>query len=133
MSGLTIMGVTLLGTTVAYAQESGSNGNPSIIQKIAQKFGLNEADVKSVFDQNRADKKAQMETKFEARLDQLVKDGKITDAQKQLIIAKRKEISGQTQTGRKGLTDWATINGIDLKYLMGGMGMRGGFGRGMGK
>lgn len=37
----------------------------SIVQKIADKFGLNKSDVQAVFDQDLADRKAAMEGKFE--------------------------------------------------------------------
>jgi hypothetical protein len=37
------------------------------------------------------------------------------------------------ESERESLEDWATQNGIDIKYLMGGFGMHGGPGRnGMG-
>ena len=48
------------------------------------------------------------------RLSQLVKDGKITESQKQAIISKRAE-----------LDTWSTQNKIDLRYLFGFGGGRG--------
>lgn len=132
-----------------------TNGEPfsTLVQKIADKFNLKKEDVQAVFDQDRTDRQKEMEAKKSAALDQLVKDGKITQDQKQLIINKRKEMEanrqseiqnmqGKTQeekqtireankikmeTERKELDDWATQNGIDVKYLMGGFG-RGYFG-----
>lgn len=158
--GLTIaiLGTGVLTSTQVFAQTS-NDPMSSIVQKIADKFGLNKSDVQSVFDQDRADKKIAMEARSEAQLDQDVKDGKITEAQKQLIISKRKELEATRQNQmknmqgksqdeikatmeakkatmeaeRKSLEDWAKQNGIDVKYLMGGFGMHGGPGRnGMG-
>lgn len=126
-----------------------------MIQKIADKFGLNKTDVQAVFDQDRTDRKADMEKKFQTDLDQAVKDGKITDSQKQLIISKRTELQDARKKGmqnmqgksadeikaameankstmeseRTALEAWAKQNGIDMKYLMGGFG-RHGFGMG---
>lgn len=134
----------------ATAFAMGSNGNSStLVQKIADKFHINTSDVQAVFDQERSERQAEMQVKFEERLTQLVKDGKITNAQKQLIIAKHKELQAtrqangsawqnmsseerrvQMQAEKQALDDWAKQNGIDHSYLFGGMGMRGhGFGR----
>lgn len=155
LTGLTvaILGAGVLTSTQVFAQTS-NDTTSSIVQKIADKFGLNKSDVQAVFDQEKSDREASMEAKFESQLDQDVKDGKLTDAQKQLIISKRKELESTRQTQmqsmqgksqdeikaameankatmeseRKSLEDWATKNGIDIKYLMGGFGMRGGMG-----
>lgn len=133
----------LFGVGFAYAQ--GTGGTYSLlVQQLAQKFNLNPAEVQSVFDQNRSQRMSQMQTNFEARLTQDVKDGKITDAQKQLILQKRQELKAQRQTNRDSfknmnadarkaaisaqrtdLQNWAKQNGIDLKYFFGGFGMRG--------
>lgn len=143
LSGLTaaIMTVGLLGTTYAYAQ--GVPGDSSnLVQKIATKFGLKESDVQAVFDQNRAEHQAEREKQYEARLDQLVKDGKITTEQKTLILTKHKELEtnrlanmekmqslsvserkAAMETERAKLEDWAKTNNIDVKYVVGfGMG-----------
>lgn len=160
LTGLTvaILVAGALTTTQVFAQTS-NYPISSIVQKITDKFGLNKSDVQAVFDQDRADKKTAMKGKSEAQLDQDVKDGKITEAQKQLIISKRKELETTRQNQmqnmqgkskdeikaameankatmkaeRKSLEDWAKQNGIDVKYLLGGFGMHGGPGRnGMG-
>lgn len=130
--------VSLAGISFVNAQ-SATSGYPSIIQKIADKFKLNTADVKAVFDEDRQQHRQQMETLFIQKLDQAVKDGKLTEAQKQLIIVKRQELETswqtqmqngsnltpeqrrtQKQSHMQALKDWATQNGIDIQYLMGG-------------
>jgi hypothetical protein len=149
---LTVAGVTLYGSSQAFAQDA--NGT-TLAQKIADKFGLNKNDVQAVFDQARSEHQADMETKYEARLTQLVTEKKITDAQKKLILAKHKELEAKRQSAfasmkdktpaerktameaeKKALDDWAKQNGIDVKYLMGGFGgergMRGFGHKGMG-
>jgi Skp family chaperone for outer membrane proteins len=81
--------------------------------------------------------KAKMEKKMEDRLTQLVTNGKITDQQKSLILAKQKELASQheakeaelankTPAERKESMDqmkaeleqWAKDNGIDTQYIM---------------
>ncbi len=134
----------LFGATYAYAQSTG-NGYSSIVQQLAQRFNLNPADVQSVFDQNRNNRLSQMQIQFDNRLTQDVREGKITEAQKQLILQKRRELLAQRQTNRdlfknmnadqrkaarlsqrQNLLNWAKQNGIDIKYLFGGFGLRGG-------
>jgi hypothetical protein len=172
--GLVIVGVLgagLFATSRVFAQNTGNGQNymANLVQKIADKFGLNKSDVQAVFDQDRTErqadmqknreaKQAEMEAKFTAQLDQDLKDGKITQAQKDLIIAKRKELETarqtemqslqgktgdelkaamdakktQMQTQRTELENWAKQNNIDMKYFMGGFWGKGpGFG-GMG-
>jgi hypothetical protein len=140
-AAVTIVGIGAFGVKGAVAQDV-QNGYTSLIQKIADKFHLNKDDVKAVFDQERADRMKQMETQYEARLDQLVKDGKINDAQKQLILAKHKELIANRQSAMQNfktmtpdqrkaamdqqhqdLQNWAKQNNIPLQYLMGGRGM----------
>jgi hypothetical protein len=149
LAALIVTGTTLGVASQAHAQTNNTNPIASIVAKIAQKFGLKEADVQSVFDQDRKDRQTQMEAKYEATLTQDVKDGKITEAQKQLILAKHKELQTKRQSdfaNKKNLTPeqrkaemtqekqdldaWAKQNGIDAKYLFGGGKM--GMGRGMG-
>jgi hypothetical protein len=152
---ITILGTGMFASTRVFAQ-SASDPMSTLVTKIADKFGLKKADVQSVFDQDRSDRQAEMEAKFESTLTQAITDGKLTETQKQLIIAKRKELDasrltskpedmqGKTEeerkaameanktkmeTERKALEDWAKQNGIDTKYLMGGFGMHGGPGR----
>jgi hypothetical protein len=138
------LGAGILTSSKVFAQTTPSGNNPmsTLIQKIATKFGLNTSDVQAVFDQDRTDQEAQQETDYEARLTQAVTDGKITEAQKQLILTKHKELEasrqnqmqnmqGKTDTERKAamesertaLETWAKENNIDMSYLMGGRGM----------
>lgn len=140
-----ILGAGIFGAAYTFAQGTGQYS--SIVQKIAAKFNLNPADVQSVFNENRTERISQMQTKFEDTLTQDVKDGKITDAQEQLILDKRKELLAQSQTNRdtwknmtpdqrktvfdnqkNDLQNWAKQNGIDIKYLFGGFGRFRGFG-----
>lgn len=154
---LTLAGMGIFGTSRVLAQNT--NGNPfsTIVEKIANKFGLKKEDVQAVFDQDRLERRTEMETKYLTQLDQLVKDGKITEVQKQLIINKHKEIQADSQSKiqsmqgktaeerkaameekrtkmeaqRKALEDWAKQNGIDPQYVIGfGIGRFGGM-RGM--
>lgn len=135
------IGLAGLGAMTASAA-SNPTSYPPIVQKIAQKFGLKEADVEAVFDQNKADHQAAHQTLIKSKLDQAVKDGKITAAQEQAILSKLPDLQKQQeadktnfknmtpahrqaamQKERQDLTDWAKQNNIDLKtipYVFGG-------------
>jgi 3-hydroxyacyl-CoA dehydrogenase len=64
-----------------------STSQPTLAQDIANKFHLDQSQVQSVIDQHRATNQQNRETKYEDRLTQAVKDGKLTDAQKQAVLA----------------------------------------------
>jgi membrane protein involved in colicin uptake len=154
---LTLVGASAFGATAAFAQ--GSDPSSGLAQRIAEKFGLKQTDVQTVVDQyrteERAERQAEMQTKYEERLTQLVKDGKITEAQKQLILSKHAELQASREqefTSFKNMTEderkaamekkrsemesWAKANGIDVQYVMplgkGGPGFGRGEGRGLG-
>jgi len=76
----------------------------------------------------------QMTVRLNARLTQEVKDGKITDAQKQLILSELQSVKGNKiqlkgmtkaqkqaffQTQRTNLLTWAKQNGINPTYIFG--------------
>lgn len=107
---LALIGVGIFSITSVKAQTT-NNPASSLVTLIANKFGLKQTDVQSVFDQHQADRQAEMESRYQAMLDQAVKDGKLTENQKGLVIQKRQE-----------LKSWASQNNIDLKYLYGGFG-----------
>lgn len=121
--------------TQAFAQ-SEVKPDDTLIQKISDTFKLNKGDVEKVFVTHHSERKAEMEKKFEERLGQAVKDGDLTDAQKTLILNKRKEMVAEMQSKKESLKDmtpdqrkttmqqshaaleeWAKQNNIDLKWL----------------
>lgn len=146
-------GVIGLGLSVVKMVDAQFEGNyPPIIQKLVERFGLNEDEVKAVFDEAREEKQGQMQAHFEERLNQAVVEGEITEEQKQAILNKHEEMKTNRQANRgefKNLTTeereerkekmqahreemkaWAEENGIDsslLPMLLGG-GRKPGFG-----
>lgn len=145
---LIVAAATFSGVEKAYAQEPAKTSFiQNLIQRLAQKFGLKETDVQAVFDEASQQRQTQMQTRFEDRLSQAVTDGQLTEDQKQLILAKNKELQAKReqakqnwqnltaeerkvamQKERQELEDWAKQNSIDIKYLFGGLGK---FGKGM--
>lgn len=136
---MVVAGALIFGVPQGANAQSPGEEIQSLIQKIATKFGLKQADVEKVFDEHRSALQAKRDSHYEARLTQLVKEGKITDAQKQLILTKHKELESKreekmesmknmTPEQRKAAMDsektelenWAKQNNIDIKYLFGG-------------
>lgn len=128
------------------AQNSDAPGNhmSDMAQQIANKFGLQQDEVQSVFDDFAAQRQQEMQTQREEHqaqaqqqlsdsLDQAVSDGKITQEQKQLILDKHNQLQEDAQTRMQNqhdeLVQWAQDNGIDTDVLQGLMfrtGFRGG-------
>lgn len=125
----------------SYAQAQGNFGNQSnLVQALADHFGLNKAEVQTVFDdyhqERQAERQTEMQTRQEEILTQAVSDGKITEDQKTAILAKTAEIR-QKMVDLKNLTAeerqtqitaiqtemkaWYEAQGIDQTLL--GMGM----------
>ncbi|MFZ2154245.1 MAG: hypothetical protein WAV16_03375 [Candidatus Moraniibacteriota bacterium] len=138
-----LLGSGVWGINNIYANED--NPQNSIIEKIAQKFNLNKDEVQKVFDEERGEREKKMEENFNARLDEAISKGNLTEAKKALILEKRAQLQSEFQSNREAnknlshedreakfkanreaLEKWATDNGIDIKYLMG----MGGPGRG---
>lgn len=131
---LAILGSGLY-TNSASAQFQGEAGN-NLIQKIAQRFNLDETEVKAFFAERKADRQIKRQEKREAKLDQAVENGELTEAQKQLILDKRAELKTSFEANREEFKNldpeerktfktekraeieaWAEANGIDSKYL----------------
>ena len=150
--GGTTMAVALasvagVGVVSAQSDESASN---SIVDKIAQKFNVNKADVQQVFDEDHAAREAEHKAELKTTLDQAVKDGKITADQETKLIAKLDEMHAAREKARtdtaisaadrhaameKERTDfeaWLKSNNIPTDLLPQHGKDRGGMGRHMG-
>jgi hypothetical protein len=140
------LGAVAFGASSVSAQ-SADGAYPSIITKIAERFSLNQDEVKAVFDEERASHQAEMQQQNEEMLTAAVAAGELTEEQKQAILAKHAEMKtardaqmesmqsltqeerqaamvskrSERETQRAELEAWAEAQGIDMKYsLMGG-------------
>lgn len=142
------IGIAGLGASVASAatNDNATKTDPmsSLVEKIASKFNLNKTEVQQVFDEQRTAMEAEREQNAKDRLAQLVKDGKLTQAQADAITAKRAELQKEREANKDANKDktaaerkaemdkrkteleaWAKEKGIDTQYLrlvMGGPG-----------
>lgn len=140
---LTFTGSVLTASAATDAQRL--NPMASFVSAIAQKFNLNVADVQKVVDDQHGLMRASHTQVFAQRLAQAVSDGKLTQAQANLITAKKAELEafrtsldGKTQAEKQAamktqfdsLKKWATDNKIPSGFaFFGGLEL----GRGMGK
>lgn len=111
------------------AQNSSAGTLPTIVDRIAEKFGLKKSDVQSVFDNFQTDRQTAREARYEEWLNQEEKNGKISGTQKNLILSKHRELLNKRQTDfnrrkseKQALLDWANQNKVDPSYLIGGFG-----------
>lgn len=147
------MALAIITTAVATSglvSAQDTTGPNSLVAAIAAKFNLNQADVQSVFDEEKSKHENEMKTQLETKLTQAVTEGKITEAQKQAIIAHMQEMQnnrpnkGEFQNltkeqikakmdERKAQEDaWLSQNGLTRETLQGIIGGPKGFGhRGM--
>ena len=99
---------------------------------VVERFNLNADEVQEVFEEAREEKKAELQVRFEERLNQAVDEGKVTEEQKEAILAKKAEMREKHEElkdlsleerheAMKALQEefksWADENGIDLNQF----------------
>lgn len=90
----------LIGGGVVYAKASASLNYPPIVQKIAERFSLQPDEVNKVFTETREQRLKEREALLRKRLEEAVKAGKITSAQKDAFLKKRAEIQQKMEEVR---------------------------------
>lgn len=141
ITSIAVAGIALgvFGAGASYAQ-SNTNTPSNLVQMIAEKFNLNQADVQTVFDDHRNQMRQMHQANLEDRLNTLVSDGKLTEDQKNKLIEKMaehqndreehqnlsfEERQAERKEHREEFQTWLKDNGIDENILNFGMG-RGG-------
>jgi hypothetical protein len=148
MCALALVAAGGFGVAQVSAAADTSSPKASIVQKLADTFHLDKAKVQAVFDEQHKANQADREKSYEDRLTQAVTDGKLTAAQKTLVLTEHNKLkaeldaavsaSAADKTARKTAmdkvrteaADWAKANNIDAKWLMIGGPGRGGHGFG---
>lgn len=127
----------------------------SLIQKLVDRFNLNKDEVEETFQQHREEMQEQRKQQREEHLNQLVSEGKLTEDQKNALIAKMEENQAERaasreefqnmnweerrearQEHREEMDKWLEEQGIDEDVLgrfgkgLGGHGRHGGGGMG---
>ncbi len=124
--------VGVLSTSIISAQDTSTY--PTIVERLSEKFGLNKDEVQSVFNEVRDEHKADMYAHWAERLNDLVAEGKLTEAQKTALLDKHEELDNkmedlknqnltfelrkkQMQALMSELKTWAESQSIDLSLI----------------
>ena len=130
------VGLTTVGGAVGASAATASDFDPAdgLMNRIATHFNLNKDEVAEVFKQDRVAHEEEEKVALQKRLDQAVKDGKLTDSQKDKIMAKVQEMRDEgpkmmtikVKDGKHNiafeqkhdeLEAWAKKNNIPMEYL----------------
>lgn len=133
VAGVGSMGVA---SAVTNSVDTPSGGISDLVNKIADKFNLDKNEVEKVVEEDRAERKAEKEQRVADKLQELVKDGKLSEEQKDMLLAKRAELQAARESIKEDLKDktdeerhqymkeqreklmqWAEDNDISTKYL----------------
>ncbi len=144
---LTVTGLSVYGADAALAQGQGWS-HDSFIQKLSERFGIEESEIEAVMDEVREEHQTQSQEWFAARLSEAVTNGEITEDQRQLIIQKHEEIRNRwqkelasaedltleerkqaSQDKKQELAQWAEENGVEVTYFGQGQGHSSSMGR----
>lgn len=135
-AALAVVGAGALGIGTTFAAESTdgrTNRLDTIVSAIAERFSLDEDDVRAVFEEQRATAEAAHEARADEHLADLVEDGTLTQEQADALREKREalhtlmeSLKDATPEERKEAMDaqrdemhaWAEEQGIDLKEVM---------------
>ena len=135
MAAVALLGAGAYGLATVSAATATSNPSANLIQKLADTLHVDKSKVQAVFDQDKTDRQAAQEKKYEDRVTQGVTDGKLTAAQKDLLLAEHKQLANEMKTAtaasgsdrqaamqkiRTEANDWAKTNNIEATWLMGG-------------
>lgn len=126
---LAVLTVLLSSQTVFASEQS---NYPVIVERISEKFNLNKDEVNQVFNEVRDEHHADRYARWADKLSDLVISGELTEAKKDLILAKYQEMhdkrldlvnldpderKSEMQKLHDELESWANENGIDLKLI----------------
>jgi hypothetical protein len=135
---IVLVGGATFGVVAASAQSPTGTPLSGLAQAIASKFHLNQNDIQSTINDWHTQQKSQMQQRMQQRLsdklDQLVKDNKITASQKQAILDKLNQLKNDfskedwksktpqerralMQQQRTDIENWAKSQGIDPNVL----------------
>lgn len=131
-AALALAGGIMLYSGQQASADEGSNPRDTMIQALVERFGLNQTEVETFFEEQHAARQAEREATHEANLDAAVTAGVITESQKDALVAKHAEMQVERETARENgekpdksereehraeMEAWATEQGIDLEAL----------------
>ena len=132
--------VTMAGGVIFANSQVSARGlldnHASLVQKLAEKFNLNEEEVQTVFAEIHDEHRVEMQTKFKEKLSEAVVNDELTEEQRQAIFNKYEEMRtaheeseaswgdlspeesrAKMKEQRQMMQAWAEENGVDFKYF----------------
>lgn len=126
-----LVALTIVGAGLYYGSSVSATDTsfvPPVAKRLATKFNLSEADVATVFSEERAEHQAERQQEFITKLEAAVAAGKLTSQQKDALLAKHAEMQKEHETFMQQrmqkhaeLLKWAEDNKIDPSFLPGQM------------
>ena len=112
-------------------QAKADSNMPAMTEQLSEKLGVDQSKVESAMQEIRTEHQAEEKAARDAKLDQAVEDGVLTEDQKTTLIQKRDQMREQMQQQRQEMQQWMKDQNIDAdklhQYQSGGAGMgRGG-------
>ena len=124
MKKILIVGLALIGlvgtgwvfTERVLATEADAFNQP-VVDKLVERFDLNEEEVVGVFDEMHQERQQERQAQMEAGLDDAVAAGVITSDQKQALLDKQAEMQEKHEQLREEMKTWRDESGIDFEAL----------------
>lgn len=110
----TLVGAGVLGVSAVSADD---NSYPPFIQGLAERFGLNQDEVETFFNEQMQLRHHQMMQSKENGLSKAVEDGVITEEQKQKLVIRWEEMRAQREQRMEENRVWLEENGINPEAL----------------
>ena len=137
IAALAVVGSGIYGVQKVSAATA-TPGQQTLVDRLVSTFGLDKKKVQAVVDADRTAHRADREADYQTRLTKAVTDGKITEAQKALILTEHSKLEAERQTYKTDslietraqrqakmtaikaeIDAWTKVNGIDAKWLGG--------------
>ncbi|MCA9302105.1 hypothetical protein H6802_03765 [Candidatus Nomurabacteria bacterium] len=136
---LSLAGFSMLAAPSILKVNADTQDLPPMMQQVADRFGISTDDLRSYLDELRANHREQVKEEVEAKLEDAVASGMLSQEQKNALVQKQEQFRAEMQdlsieerhaktaAHREEMQEWAETNGVDLSELDLG---RNGMGRG---
>jgi len=116
-----LMAIGVLATAGALwlgiGQAKADNNGQTMTEQLSQKLGLDQSKVESAMQEIRTEHQTEAKAARDAKLEQAVQDGVLTEDQKTTLIQKRDQMHEQMQQQRQEMQQWMEDQNIDAQKL----------------
>lgn len=90
---------------------------PPLVERLAERFNLNQDEVQSFFEEQKEEHHRLMMQNKEEKLNQAVSDGVLTEEQKQALLDRWEEMKAHREEHHQEMQQWFEEQGIDPEKL----------------